>query len=52
MKLAIAHANLLACAIAMRLRSLTLALYTIFTSAQANFTWAQARVCPGVAMLL
>ena len=29
--------------------SLTLAFHTIFTWAPVNFTWAQARVCPGVA---
>jgi len=29
--------------------SLTLAFHIIFTRAQVNFTWAQARVCLGVA---
>ena len=37
---AIAHANNW---------SLTLAFHIIFTRAPVNFTWAQARVCPGVA---
>ena len=39
-KLAITHANNW---------FLTLAFYIIFTWATANFMWAQARVCPGVA---
>ena len=32
--------------------SLTLAFQIIFTRAPVNFTWAQTRVCPGVAMPL
>ena len=35
--------------IAITHRSLTLALHIIFSRAPANFTWAQARVCLGVA---
>ena len=40
MKLAITHTNTW---------SLTLTFHIIFTRAPANFTWAQAQVCPGVA---
>ena len=40
-KLAIAHANAW---------FLTVAFYIIFIRAPANFTWAQAWLCPGVAM--